>query len=79
MKTFIYTIEKSYTNRSMCGHNVTAHVYHVKNNVPNYISVVTWNTASFKGEQSAVMDTLIAFKKVSKKFSGYYRDNKTFR
>lgn len=76
MKTFIYTTE-SKTSKRMSGHIVTAQVYEVTKNTPKHVLQVQWNTASFKGETSAIMNALPINKILPKKYSeGYYSNNR---
>ncbi len=70
MKTFIFsTHEKNARYGSL---KVTAQVYRIKNNKPVYIGSTQWNTASFKGENSEVMNFLTREKEIPKKNYGYY-------
>jgi len=79
MKTFIYTTKSK--PRRMGGSNVTAKVFRIKNNTPECITTLNWCTASFKGEESAIMNHLAEEKDIPKKYSGYYseRDQDIFR
>lgn len=77
-KVFLFT-QKSYTNSRMCGHKVTAQVYEVIKNIPKHVGEVQWNTASFKGETSAIMNFLAKEGKLPKKFEGgYYKSDMKF-
>ncbi len=57
MRQFIYTTEKK-TKSNFGGFNVIAQVYEILNNKPKHLGEVKWNTASFKGETSVVMNFL---------------------
>lgn len=78
MKTFIYTKE-SRTNRGMAGYFVTAQVYQISKNTPKHVLEVKWNTASFKGEASAIMNALAENGILPKKYAeGSYTEKGNF-
>lgn len=56
MKTYIFT--KEYKKNSY-GCTVTAKVYRVKNNIPEYVTKVIYNTGSYRGHESEVFCELI--------------------
>ncbi len=78
MRQFIYTTESKKVQRTGSS-KVTAQVYEIENNKPKHIGEVVWNTGSFKGEQSTVMNFL-QDQKVLNIEGSYYSDvkNKQF-
>lgn len=72
MRQFIYTTESKRNSRTGSS-NVTANVYEILDNKPNYLGEVNWNTGSFKGETSAVMNFLQE-QKVLMVEGSYYHD-----
>jgi hypothetical protein len=72
MKTFVYTKE-SRTSKTMSGSMVTAQVYQITKNTPKHVLEVKWNTASYKGDLSAIMNALAEKGVLPKKYAeGYY-------
>lgn len=75
MKTYIYTTVGKW-NRNTGGSRVVAQVYLVEKNIPKHVAEVTWNTGSFKGEESTIMNTLAKNGVLPKKYSeGYLSDH----
>lgn len=71
-KVFIFTTEGKH-NRRTGGISVTAQVYQIIGNRPEYVLEVKWNTAAFKGPQSTVMNRLADNGIIPKKYAkGYY-------
>lgn len=78
MKHYIYTTNEEAIR--MGGIKVKARIYRIKRNKPELVTLTTWNTASYKGEDSEVMNALIEAKELPKKYYGYYYDApNTFR
>lgn len=74
MKTFIYTTQSNY-NRRTGSSAVTAQVYRVVKNKPKHVLEVKWNTGSFKGEDSAIMNKLAEAEIIHLRYKqGYYYD-----
>jgi len=66
-KTYIYNISNRKVNKTYGGVKETAKIYRLKNNKPIYIGEKTWNTSSYKGEDSEVYTELKNKKEVSEK------------
>ena len=62
MKTFIYSL----TPRSSSGY-VTATIYRIKRNKPEYLGTTRWNTASFAGQTPEVVSFLMKQKEVTQR------------
>lgn len=78
MKTFIYTTVSK--KRSMGGQNVVATVYEIVKNEPFVVAEVKWNTSSYKGDKSCIMNHLAENGVIAAEFSeGYFHDNNKFR
>ena len=56
----------------MAGFKVRANIYEIKKNQPELVDMVEWNTQSFKGEQSAVMNHLGRTGILPKKYADKY-------
>ena len=68
MKQFIFTIAESKWSRASGSSKVTANIYQIKKNKPEQVGSVEWNTGSFKGETSAVMNKLAELGKIPKTY-----------
>jgi hypothetical protein len=69
MKTFIFTNEYQKTNRTYGGSTYNVKIYLVKNNVPEYLGELTYNTASTRGAIGEVNDWLVKNKHLPKSWS----------
>lgn len=63
MKTFIYIKTEK---RATYGTNVILSVYHLKNNKPNYVGDVKYNTQSYRGENHEVANLLVDKKLINR-------------
>ena len=75
MKNFMFT-ESGVYNRRTGGTNVTAQIYRIVKNTPEWVAEIKWNTASFKGPESTVMNVLAFKGEIPRQFTeGYYSHN----
>ena len=75
MKTYIYTKEGKWS-RTYGNSKLTFSVYQVKKNKPVFIGQAYANSASYRGDESTVMNYLIEQKLIAKKNYGYYHNAK---
>ena len=64
--------EKAFLSR---GKNLGFRIYRLSNNDPKFICFHEVNTASYKGDESSVMDCLRERGEIPKKYTGYYGEH----
>ena len=80
MRTFVYYICSRKTRRNLPGYNLEICIHELIDNAPSRIGFLKVCTASYKGEDSEVMNFLGREGIVDKSFSdGYYRQTPSFR
>ena len=79
MQTFISVIKTEKTSRTYSWTKTNEYIYRVINNVPEYVGNVDYNTASFRGRDSAVMNELTRQGHLPKKLYWYYKTNTQFK
>lgn len=79
MKTYISTIYSEKVQR-MGGRKIVRNIYRVKNNTPVYVWEVEFNTASYKWDESVVMNELARIGEIPKRYTDLYYlyKNETF-
>lgn len=74
MKFFIYVREEGKASRTRSGVPLTFRVFEIADNIPAYVGEAKANSASYKGDESTVMNFLASEGKIPDSFKdGYYR------